>query len=170
MPHVSSSPSPSAHARVLQADLPAATSSCAVCEQPLFNSGSGGGSAGRAPGPGPGPSTGSGPETLVLVFLCRHAVHATCALLNDDTELPERPENAAALRLLLADNAPGAAHLARHRAQQRALGSKLSYEAMVRVRVGPCPACAHARGQRAHRLGAHTGDRMPVRPARTVLA
>lgn len=119
-----------------------------MCDKALFSAGAG--------------AKASGPESLVLVYLCRHGVHATCALLNDDTELPERPENAAALRLLLADNAPGAAHLSSHRAQQRALGSKLSYEAMVRVRVGPCPVCAHERGQRP--------DRVAVVPGRPILA
>lgn len=128
--------------------LTPATSTCAVCENPLFDA-----------------SKTSGPESLVLVYLCRHPVHATCAVLNDDTELPERPENAAALRLLLADNAPNAAHLSSHRAQQRALGSKLSYEAMVRVRVGPCPVCAHERGQRTGQQ-----DRMSVVPGRAILA
>lgn len=126
-----------------------ANSKCAVCEKPLFKD-----------------IKASGPESLVLVYLCRHAVHATCALLNDDTELPERPENAQALRLLMADNAPNAAHLSSHRAQQRQLGSKLSYEAMVRVRVGPCPVCAHERGQSQR----GQQDRMAVVPGRPILA
>lgn len=113
-----------------------------MCDKPLFA---------HAPGA----------DALVLVYLCRHAVHASCAVLNDDTELPERPENAQALHLLLSDNSGTAAHLPVHRAQQRALGSKLSYEAMVRVRVGPCPVCAQRKGER---------ERVVVVPGRPILA
>lgn len=81
-------------------------------------------------------------DDLVLMYLCRHLVHAACATL-EDVELPERPENAAVTALLLADKPSAAGSRA---AQERALGAKLSYEAMVRVRIGSCPVCAHRRG------------------------
>ena len=62
----------------------AAQSVCAVCHNEAFK-------------PGPSDTTSS---TLVLVYLCRHTVHASCALLNDDIELPSRQDNQSVNHLL----------------------------------------------------------------------
>jgi len=117
---------------------PSAT--CELCGQPAFP---------HVPDP-----------PLVLIYLCRHLVHATCAVTNDDVELPERPENAAVTALLLADKPTPSGSRA---AQERALGAKLSYEAMVRVRVGSCPVCAHSRGD-------HQGCRPATQMAPAIMA
>jgi hypothetical protein len=88
------------------------------------------------------PHVDSASQPLVLLYLCRHFVHATCAVLTEDTELPERPENAAATHLLMADK-----HVAGSKAGlSRALGAKLSFAAMVRARVGSCPVCKFQKG------------------------
>lgn len=85
----------------------------------------------------------SASQPLVLLYLCQHFVHATCAVVGADVELPERPENAAATHLLMMDK-PGAA--GSKAALSRALGAKLSFAAMVRVRVGSCPVCKVQKG------------------------
>lgn len=118
---------------------------CQVCGKPAF------------------PHTTVAAAPLVLVYLCRHLVHATCAVPNEDVELPERPENSAVTALLLADKPTTAGS---KRAQERALGVKLSYEAMVRARVGTCPVCAHRRGDHA----ACHGDKVKVVAPATVAA
>lgn len=123
------------------AGAPATSKSvCELCGNPAF------------------PRTNTSETPLVLIYLCRHLVHATCAVTNDDVELPERPENATVTALLLADKPSAAGSRA---AQERALGAKLAYEAMVRVRVGSCPVCAHRRGDTQ-------GFREHVSPAITV--
>jgi hypothetical protein len=117
----------------------ATRSDCELCGKPAF------------------PHTSDPP--LVLIYLCRHLVHATCAVTNDDVELPERPENAAVTALLMGDKPTATGSRV---AQERALGAKLSYEAMVRVRVGSCPVCAHRRGD-------HQGCKAEAALARTVV-
>lgn len=90
-----------------------AESNCQVCRQPAFGAES----------------------PLALMYLCRHLVHATCALPHADIELPPHPEDATISHLLSDDNRRNA------RSRERELGSKLSYAAAVRVRVGKCPVC-----------------------------
>jgi len=77
---------------------------------------------------------------LVVIYLCRHIVHAECALPNPDIELPPHTENMSVTHLLFADNPHG------ERAKQRELSAKLSYAAAVRVRISSCPVCAYRRG------------------------
>jgi hypothetical protein len=72
-------------------------------------------------------------DGVALFYLCRHLVHATCALPNPDVDMPERPESIAMSQLMHSDR--------RINSRQRSLGSKLSYAAAVRVRVGGCPVC-----------------------------
>ena len=98
---------------------------CVVCELPLFT----------VPVDTDTPSP-------TLLYLCRHLVHATCVLLNPDLELPSRPDSSTMNHLLSSDNGRGM------QARRRELGSKLSYAAAVRVRVGRCPACEHSKGGR----------------------
>lgn len=105
--------------------LTLASTACPICSKLLF------------------PHVDSASQPLVLLYLCRHFVHATCAVLSEDIELPERPENAAVTHLLMADK-PGAA--GNKAALSRALGAKLSFAAMVRVRVGSCPVCKMHKG------------------------
>ena len=84
------------------------------------------------------PSAAGPASSLSLVYLCRHLVHATCALLNPDIELPPPAEHPA-INQLLSTERRGA------KTQRRELGAKLSYAAAVRVRVGSCPVCEHSR-------------------------
>jgi hypothetical protein len=70
------------------------------------------------------------------VYLCRHLVHAACALSNEDVQLPERVESASVSYLLTGD---------RVRTRRRELGNKLSHAAAVRTRVGRCPVCVASR-------------------------
>lgn len=105
--------------------LTAATTTCQVCNKPAF------------------PHTTAAAAPLVLGYLCRHLVHAACAVMTEDVELPERPENAEVTHLLLSDRPSGSGT---RNAQQRALGGKLGFAAMVRVRVGSCPVCRLQRG------------------------
>ncbi|WVQ84653.1 hypothetical protein IAT38_006808 [Cryptococcus sp. DSM 104549] len=101
-----------------------ATSTCAVCSLPVF------------PPLSPNPS-------LVLIYFCRHLVHATCAL-PEDVELPQRQENQSVTYLLSdGDKGGGAGGMAW---KARTLGAKLGYAAAVRVRVGRCPVCVHDDG------------------------
>jgi hypothetical protein len=100
----------------------AAQSVCAVCHNEAFK-------------PGPSDTTSS---TLVLVYLCRHTVHASCALLNDDIELPSRQDNQSVNHLLGSGD--------KIKSRRRELGSKLSFAASVRVRVGKCPVCKQGKG------------------------
>ncbi|KLT39187.1 vacuolar protein sorting-associated protein 41 [Cutaneotrichosporon oleaginosum] len=101
-----------------------ATTNCLVCGKLLF------------------PHVDSALQPFVLLYLCHHFVHATCAVLAEDIELPERPENAAVTHLLMADK-----YVAGSKAGlSRALGAKLSFAAMVRVRVGSCPVCKLHKG------------------------
>ncbi|WVR07632.1 hypothetical protein IAU60_004674 [Kwoniella sp. DSM 27419] len=91
------------------------STACAVCKLALF--------------PPHSPS-------LVLVYLCRHLVHAHCAL-PEDVDLPQRQESAS-LSYLLSDpkgTRGGQGWKA------RSLGGKLGYAAMVRVRASRCPVC-----------------------------
>ncbi|KAL7418518.1 Vacuolar protein sorting-associated protein 41 [Cryptotrichosporon argae] len=77
------------------------------------------------------------PRAPALVYLCDHAVHATCAL-PPDVELPDRPEGFTALAL---PSASSAGKAARARGMERMLVDKLGYASAVRVRVGRCPVC-----------------------------
>jgi hypothetical protein len=87
---------------------------------------------------------------LVLIYLCRHIVHAACALPDGDVELPTRAEHASISYLLSSDNRRSV------KFQTRGLGSKLSYSAAVRVRAGGCPVCSHNRGRATGRATAFT--------------
>ena len=92
--------------------LIAAQSTCAVCGLPAFAN-----------------------QKVTLLYLCRHIVHAHCALVNPDTDLPERNESESISALLSSDKS---------RVRRRALGNRLAYASSVRVRVGKCPSCVHA--------------------------
>ncbi|KAJ4482441.1 hypothetical protein J3R30DRAFT_3854844, partial [Lentinula aciculospora] len=83
-------------------------SKCHICSQPLQES----------------------PLQLVLLFLCRHTVHARCARPNgDETELPQLPDPA--LRGVGLGGVGG-----------RGLSGRIAFEAMVRARIGRgCPVC-----------------------------
>lgn len=105
-----------------------ASSTCAVCKQLAF------------------PLSSTEDPPLVLNYLCRHLVHATCALPHADIDLPSRPENASVSHLLSNDNRRNT------KSRERDLSAKLSYAAAVRVRVGRCPVC-------------EVRSRDPVRPA-----
>lgn len=120
------------------------SSTCEVCGLPAF------------------PHTTATSAPLVLIYLCRHLVHATCAAAahGDDIELPERPENAAVTALLLADRPSSAGS---RRAQQRALSAKLGYEAMVRARVGACPVCVHRQREGDGAGGAGAWEKVKAR-------
>ncbi|WRT70170.1 uncharacterized protein IL334_007164 [Kwoniella shivajii] len=93
------------------------SSTCTICQLPLFL-----------------PSQKYPSQTLVLIYLCQHFVHATCAL-PEDVELPQRQENAS-VTYLLSESKNGSQGW-----KSRALGGKLGYAAAVRVRVGRCPVC-----------------------------
>ncbi|ORY33376.1 hypothetical protein BCR39DRAFT_563909 [Naematelia encephala] len=96
-------------------------SNCQICGLPAFP-----------------PTANSALAPLNLIYLCRHLVHAACALLNEETELPLRPDPVIA-HLLSSDGRRS------RKTQQRDLSSRLSYAAAIRVRVGGCPVCAHSR-------------------------
>ena len=98
---------------------PTEKSQCVVCGLAAFQS---------------RPST---PSTLVLMYLCRHFVHASCSLYEDDLEVPQRADNPFVSQLLTGDKI---------QARLRELSGKLSFAAAVRTRVGSCPVCFHARG------------------------
>ncbi|KAK1922178.1 hypothetical protein DB88DRAFT_497458 [Papiliotrema laurentii] len=69
---------------------------------------------------------------LCLLYLCRHWVHATCALVSPDVSLPDHVDNSVT-HLLSGD---------RTSTRRRELGNKLSHAAAIRTRVGRCPMCA----------------------------
>ncbi|KAJ3880126.1 hypothetical protein F5051DRAFT_175299 [Lentinula edodes] len=75
------------------------------------------------------------PQQLVLLFLCRHTVHARCARPNgDETELPQLPDPA--LRGVGLSGVGG-----------RGLSGRIAFEGVVRARIGRgCPVC-HKRSQ-----------------------
>ncbi|KAJ3825366.1 hypothetical protein F5880DRAFT_1638492, partial [Lentinula raphanica] len=93
--------------------LVAGKSRCHICSQPLKES----------------------PQHLVLLFLCRHTVHARCALpTGDGIQLPELPDPA--LRGVELGGLGG-----------RELSGRIAFEAMVRARIGRgCPVC-HKRSE-----------------------
>ncbi|OCF77367.1 vacuolar protein sorting 41 [Kwoniella mangroviensis CBS 8886] len=107
------------------------TSTCTICHSPLFL-----------------PSTKYPSQTLVLLYLCQHLVHAHCAL-PEDVELPQRQENIN-VTYLLANGGSGAKG---QNWKSRAIGGKLGYAAAVRVRVGKCPVCEKGGGRRASKIG-----------------
>ncbi|KIR53471.1 vacuolar protein sorting 41 [Cryptococcus gattii Ru294] len=95
------------------------TSTCAVCSKPAF----------------------ANQPSLVLIYLCRHLVHAEC-VLPEGIDLPVRQENAS-VAYLLADEG----RMGRHGGaawKTRNLGARLGYAAAVRVRVKQCPVCEQA--------------------------
>ncbi|WVO14232.1 hypothetical protein L204_101864 [Cryptococcus depauperatus] len=94
-----------------------ASSLCQVCSKPAF--------------------TPSYPS-LILIYLCRHLVHATCAL-PEDVELPLRQGNPSLLYLLIDNYKPSGNAGSGWKA--RNLSAKLGYAASVRVRVKSCPIC-----------------------------
>lgn len=99
------------------ADPLEASTKCQVCELPAYD------------------FTPLSPPSLV--YLCRHTVHATCALPHPDIDLPPRLDNPGVTHLLSGD---GAARRS-GKSLNRALGGKLGYAAALRVRVGGCPLC-----------------------------
>ncbi|OWT37452.1 vacuolar protein sorting 41 [Cryptococcus neoformans Bt1] len=92
------------------------TSTCAVCSKPAFTN----------------------PPSLVLIYLCRHLVHAEC-VLPEGVDLPIRQENAS-VAYLLADGGRMSGH-GGAAWKTRNLGARLGYAAAVRVLVKQCPAC-----------------------------
>ena len=80
----------------------------------------------------------AGPQPT-LVYLCRHTVHARCALPHADVALPPRPESAAVNQLMSQDGRHGA------KGFKRGLATRLGYAAALRVRVGGCPVCRRAK-------------------------
>lgn len=80
--------------------------------------------------------------TLSLLYLCKHPLHATCALPDPDIELPPKPEGAGLSHLLVS----GEKGRGGTRERERELGGRLSYAAAVRVRVGRCPVCERGKG------------------------
>ncbi|KIO24479.1 hypothetical protein M407DRAFT_99879 [Tulasnella calospora MUT 4182] len=101
-----------------------------VCSLPLFNT-----SLLLA-------STSGTPQPLVLLFLCRHLVHAACVKGGD--RLPERPMDDV-LAGFLAGSAPRGG-------SKRGIGSKIAYASVVRARLTEgCPVCSiSGDGRRAH--------------------
>jgi len=70
------------------------------------------------------------PDSLVILYLCRHVVHATC--LSGSNRLPPRPDPVSRSAGLL-----GSA---------REINGKIAYESIIRARIGRgCPVC-HGRG------------------------
>ncbi|WWD19691.1 hypothetical protein CI109_104155 [Kwoniella shandongensis] len=108
-----------------------AKSTCAVCSLPAFPS-----------------AINQAAPPLVLIYLCRHLVHATCALPDADIELPQRQENASVTYLLSTSDKGGLGMggVGGQGWKVRNLGAKLGYAAAVRVRVGRCPVCEHGGG------------------------
>jgi len=99
-----------------------AKSVCEICKLPAF----------ALSNPANNPPT--------LIYLCRHIVHAACALPDSGIDLPTRPEAASIGYLLSSENRrSNAAHV-------KSLGGKLSFAAAVRVRVRGCPVCEHKKG------------------------
>lgn len=94
-----------------------ATTKCQICDLPTYTS-----------------STSPSPA---LLYLCRHTVHASCALPHADVDLPPRLDN------------PGVTHLLSGEGQgrrsgkslNRALVARVGYTAALRARVGGCPVC-----------------------------
>ncbi|WVF72944.1 hypothetical protein IAT40_007762 [Kwoniella sp. CBS 6097] len=105
------------------------SSTCPICTLPLF-------------------PAHTADSTLVLIYLCHHVVHASCAL-PDDVDLPPRQESANLSYLLSSADTGGQASLLKGSGggkggawKVRHLGGKLGYAAAVRVRVGRCPIAA----------------------------
>ncbi|KAL7410874.1 hypothetical protein BDY24DRAFT_417479 [Mrakia frigida] len=102
------------------------TSTCQVCSLPVFR-------------PPPLPSRG---QQVVLVFLCRHVVHATCALEDPSDELPPREEG---FKSSLLDSGDKKGRAGGARRNGRSLGAKLSYASSLRVKLPRgCPHCRTA--------------------------
>ncbi len=106
-----------------------ASSICPICSKALFL---------------PGVDT----SPLVLIYLCGHAVHSTCAL-PDGVDLPDRPDTLASFLFssMMANGQPGS------QGANKALGAKLAYAATVRVRVRGCPVCRKQSGKGSHVMG-----------------
>ncbi|KAF5330256.1 hypothetical protein D9758_014441 [Tetrapyrgos nigripes] len=84
-----------------------AKSTCPICTKPLQET----------------------PQRLVLLFLCRHTVHAACVSTRDGQDLPQQPD--ALLRGLESGNANG-----------RGISGKIAFESMVRAKIARgCPVC-----------------------------
>lgn len=81
--------------------------------------------------------------SLVLIYLCRHLVHAEC-VLPEGVDLPVRQENASVAYLLADEGRMGGRRGAAWKA--RNLGARLGYAAAVRVRVKQCPVCESKQG------------------------
>lgn len=97
-----------------------ANTRCLVCDDYLFKPGD--------------------PDTapLALAYLCRHMVHASCALPDKTIELPERPDP---LANFLYTSDERSRNIGPGRATAKNLGAKLAYSATIRVRVKSCPVC-----------------------------
>nr|XP_019044083.1 vacuolar protein sorting 41 [Kwoniella bestiolae CBS 10118]OCF23013.1 vacuolar protein sorting 41 [Kwoniella bestiolae CBS 10118] len=106
------------------------TSTCTICHLPLFS-----------------PSSKYPSQSLILLYLCQHLIHAQCAL-PEDVDLPQRQENIN-VTYLLANGAGGGKG---QNWKSRAIGGKLGYAAAVRVRVGRCPVC-EVGGRRGSKAG-----------------
>jgi hypothetical protein len=112
---------------------PTASSICPICSKHLFL-----------------PSTDT-TSSLVLIYLCGHAVHATCALPDPTVELPDRPDTLASF---LFTSMMSSGNGDRKQGQvAKALGAKLAYAATVRVRVRGCPVCHKQSGKSSHGMG-----------------
>lgn len=94
---------------------------CLVCKQHLFRP--------------------SDPETapLALAYLCRHVLHASCALSDKSVALPERPVTSVQTLYTSRERDQGSDWSNRETAKN--LGAKLAFGAAVRVRVTSCPVC-----------------------------
>ncbi|GFZ48801.1 hypothetical protein JCM24511_06550 [Saitozyma sp. JCM 24511] len=101
------------------------TTTCMVCRLPLTS-----------------PPPNYDHPTLSLLYLCKHPLHAICALPDPDIELPPKPEGAGLSHLLVS----GEKGRGGTRERERELGGRLSYAAAVRVRVGRCPVCERGKG------------------------
>lgn len=75
---------------------------------------------------------------VVIIYLCRHAVHATCVLNDPSLELPARPEMVT--NFLISDQTAHGKSLM----SVKNLGAKLAYAASLRIRVKSCPVCSEA--------------------------
>ncbi|OCF38071.1 vacuolar protein sorting 41 [Kwoniella heveanensis BCC8398] len=127
------------------------SSMCPICTLPLF-------------------PAHTADSSLVLIYLCHHVVHASCAL-PDEVDLPPRQESTN-LSYLLSSADSGGLHGTLLKGsgggkggawKVRQLGGKLGYAAAVRVRVGRCPVCEkRGRGGGSNTLGVSGKAVVPV--------